>query len=311
MIGPGRARIVGLMALALGLGLIGPGANGPAAAQPADADPVARGAYIFNAAGCLGCHTDVKGGGKPLAGGRPLATPFGTFYSPNITPDPEHGIGRWSDADFIRALREGKAPDGSAYFPAFPYASFTHMTEADMLALKAYLSTREPVNQPNRPHDVGPPFGWRFLIPVWQTLYLDPGPLPPVPDRDGEWHRGRYLVEALGHCAECHTPRHFLGGLDTDRRFAGSPAGPEGKSVPNITPDPQGGIGNWSVGDITTMLEIGMMPDGDFAGGGMNEVVQNSTSKLTPEDRRAIAAYLKALPPVAGKSGGGAEAASR
>jgi mono/diheme cytochrome c family protein len=259
-------------------------------------DPIARGEYVFNAAGCLGCHTVPKTGQR-LAGGRALKTPFGTFYSPNITPDRETGIGGWTDEDFIRALREGKAPDGTSYFPAFPYTSFTHLTDQDMRDLKAYIDAQPAVSQPNKPHEVSPPFGWRFLLPVWQALFLDKGDLPDESARDERWKRGRYLVQAAGHCGECHSPRNFLGGIDNGRMLAGSASGPEGKAVPNITSDPDKGIGKWSEGEIAFMLEIGMQPDGDFVGGGMNEVVDNSTSKLTAEDRAAIAAYLRTVPP--------------
>ncbi|MGQ9368613.1 c-type cytochrome [Azospirillum sp. ST 5-10] len=272
------------------------GAAEPPAADPASDDPVARGAYVFAAAGCYGCHTDGKGGGAPLAGGRALETPFGTFYSPNITPDPRHGIGAWSDADFRTALREGRGPHGTALFPAFPYPSYTRMSDRDIADLRAYLFSRPAVATPNRPHDLDPPFGWRFLLPVWQWLHLDAGPRPDDPGKSAEWNRGRYLVEALGHCGECHTPRTLLGGLDRDALFTGNPDGPEGDAVPDITQDPDRGIGAWSVGDLELFLEIGMMPDGDFAGGAMGEVVTNSTSKLTREDRHAMAVYLKSLP---------------
>jgi mono/diheme cytochrome c family protein len=234
--------------------------------------------------------------GQRLAGGRALKTPFGIFYSPNITPDRETGIGGWTDEDFIRALREGKAPDGTSYFPVFPYTSFTNLTDQDIRDIKAYIDAQPAVSQPNKPHEVSPPFGWRFLLPVWQALFLDKGGLQDEPGRDERWKRGRYLVQAAGHCGECHSPRNFLGAIDHGRMLAGSPSGPEGKAVPNITSDPDKGIGKWSESEITFLLEIGMQPDGDFVGGGMNEVVENSTSKLTAEDRAAIAAYLRTVP---------------
>src|SRR5690606_23286716 len=177
----------------------------------AEDDAVRRGEYVFNAAGCLGCHTDAKGGGKPLAGGRPLETPFGVFYAPNITPDPATGIGTWSLDDFRRALRDGEMPSGEAYYPSFPYTSLPGMSDADIADLFAYLKTREPVVRPNRAHELRFPFGWRFLMRFWRALYFESGPLEPVTDQSPEWNRGRYLVEALGHCAECHTPRNALG----------------------------------------------------------------------------------------------------
>jgi mono/diheme cytochrome c family protein len=286
--------------LGVSLALLAGGASSSLAQtsdQPAGDDPVKRGEYVFNAAGCLGCHTESKDAPR-LAGGRALKTPFGTFYSPNITPDSDSGIGGWTQVDFNRAMRDGKAPDGSSYFPVFPYTAFTHLTDQDLQDLKAYLDAQPAVAKPNRPHDVSPPFGWRFLLPVWQAMFLDEGGLPPAPGRDEKWLRGRYLVEAAGHCGECHSPRNFLGAVDHSKSLGGSADGPEGKPVPNITSDQQAGIGKWSAGDIAFMLEIGMMPDGDFVGGGMNEVVANSTSKLAAADREAIAAYLVTVPPV-------------
>lgn len=264
---------------------------------PPAADAVDRGRYVFQASGCLGCHTDEKGGGGPLAGGRALVTPFGTFHTPNITPDPTHGIGRWSEEAFIRAFRHGEGPDGKSLFPAFPYPSYTRMTDGDLGDLRAYLMAQPAAAVPNKPHDLTAPFGWRFLLPVWQALYLEPGPMADDPARPADWNRGRYLTEALGHCGECHTPRGWMGGLDADRAYAGNTAGPDGDRVPNITPS-QKGIGDWSESDIVLFLEMGMMPDGDFAGGSMAEVIRNSTSRLTAEDRRAIAVYLKSLPPL-------------
>lgn len=296
-------RVLTAAVLLLPLAFAGGSAHAAGEAPAKDApakdaeDSVGRGAYIFNAAGCLGCHTDEKGGGRPLAGGRALATPFGTFHTPNITPDPETGIGRWSDADFVRALREGLRPDGAHLFPAFPYASYTRMTDRDLLDLKAYLFSRPAVAAPNKPHDLTPPFSWRFLLPVWQWLYLTPGPVPDDPARPPAWNRGRYLVDALGHCAECHSPRTPLGGVDPDRYLAGNPDGPDGDKVPGITgAKGKGGIGGWSDGDLTLFLETGLTPDGDVVGGAMGEVVRNTTSKLTADDRAAIAAYLKTVP---------------
>jgi mono/diheme cytochrome c family protein len=270
------------------------------AAVPAQTDParIDRGAYIFTAADCGACHTDVKGKGPRLAGGRPLATPFGTFYSPNITPDLETGIGRWTDADFIRALREGVSPAGDHYFPVFPYPSFTRMTDQDILDLKAYIFSLPPVAQANRAHEIDFPYGWRPSVWFWKQLNFTPGAFTPDPAQSAEWKRGAYLVQALGHCGECHTPRGWLGGLDTSVAYSGTTDGPDGEKVPNITPDPETGIGTWSPADIVRVLRTGQLPDGDFVGSVMGEVVE-STSKLTDADRQAIAAYLAALPPVA------------
>jgi mono/diheme cytochrome c family protein len=258
----------------------------------------ARGAYVFRAANCQSCHTDVKNKGPLLAGGRALATPFGTFYGPNITPDPEHGIGGWSDDDFIAALRHGRAPDGRHYFPAFPYTAFTGMNDEDMRALKAYIFTLPASDRANRPHELGFPFGWRFLAGIWKWLNFEPGPFEPDPGRSEALNRGAYLVEALGHCAECHTPRGVTGALDAEMAYAGSGQGPEGGRVPNITPDKETGIGGWNDGRLTFFFRFGLTADGDAVGGLMAEVVENSTSQLTDEDLKAVIAYLRSLTPI-------------
>ncbi len=266
-------------------------------ARAADEAAVQRGEVLFKAADCAACHTDVKGGGQPLAGGRPLATPFGLFYAPNITPDREHGIGGWSEAQFHDALRRGIADEGDSLFPVLPVTSFTGMSDHDIADLYAYLETRPPVAQPNKPHEVKPPFGWRFLLRFWRILFFTGGPLQPVPGRSAEWNRGRYLAEAVVHCEECHTPRNFLGALKRSEAFSGNPQGPDGHKAPNVTPDPETGIGKWSIEDITTLLETGQTPDFDFVGSRMAEVVKG-TAALSDEDRRAIAVYVKSLPPI-------------
>jgi mono/diheme cytochrome c family protein len=269
----------------------------PAVAQPADA--VARGEYVFIAGGCEGCHTDAKGGGQPLAGGRALATPFGTFYSPNITPDRDTGIGAWSQDEFRRAMRAGRGPGGVHLFPVFPYPSFTRMTDADIGDLYAYLKTRAPVRQPNKASEVRFPFGWRFLMTGWNLLFLDQGPLQPVAGKDAEWNRGRYLAEAVAHCGECHTPRNWFGALEQGRAFAGVKGGPDGQNAPNISSDKASGIGDWKLEDVIQVLKDGQLPDFDYVGSGMGEVVKG-TGRLTEADRKAIAIYIKSLPPQAG-----------
>jgi mono/diheme cytochrome c family protein len=266
-------------------------------------DAAARGEYVFHAAGCYGCHTDVKGKGAPLAGGRALDTPFGTFFGPNITPHPVHGIGGWTLADFTRALREGVAPDGRSYYPAFPYTSFSGMSDQDIADLWAYLRTVAPAARADDAHQLEIPFGWRWLNGVWKLLYFapaafDPGPAPDGVEDAGPWRRGAYLVSVLGHCGECHSPRGALGAMRRDRQLSGNRAGPDGKPVPNITPHAKRGIGAWSARDIATYLEIGMDPEGDFAGGAMSEVIEHTTGRLTADDRAAIAAYLRTLPPL-------------
>lgn len=263
-------------------------ASGSAAAQ---GDPE-RGKYLASAAGCMGCHTEEKKGAVPYAGGRPLATPFGTFYAPNITPHPQAGIGRWTEADFMRALRLGVRPDGAHYYPAFPYPSFTRISDADMRDLWAYLRTLPPSAQANRAHELRFPFGWRFLVRAWKWQFFTPGPMVQNTQRTPVVNRGAYLAEALGHCNECHTPRNILGGPKRDRSYAGG-KGPDGKGVPNITPT---GIKNWTDPELREFLLSGRTPDDDAANKTMDEVIQNTTSRLTPEDLAALMAYLRSLP---------------
>jgi len=253
------------------------------------------GELIAAIGGCTNCHT--ASGGAPFAGGAPLQTPVGVFHPPNITPDVETGIGGWTFEDFRRAMREGRAPDGSPYYPAFPYTSYHRMSEEDLRALFAYLRGLEPVRKARRPHELRFPYNFRFGLYLWQWLFHEPRVFEPDPARSRLWNRGAYLVLGPGHCAECHTPRGWLGQLDWSRPFAGNPQGPDGKPVPNITSDPEKGIGRWSIDQIMFYLEYGMRPDGDFAGGAMAKVIENGTAKLPPEDRRAIATYLKSLPP--------------
>ena len=286
-----RPKLLGLIAAAIALW--------PGTADGADA--AGRGAYLFATAGCAECHTDRAGKGAALAGGRRLKTPFGDFYSPNITPDPEHGIGRWSEDDFGRALRDGVAPDGSHYFPVFPYASYTLMTDRDIRDLRTYIFSLTPRATPNKPHRVDPPFGWRFLVPFWKWLYFTSGPFTPDPGRTSRWNRGAYLVRALGHCGECHTPRGWLGGPLDGMDMAGTGQGPEGSPIPNITPDADTGIGRWSDSDYNSLLTMGMTPDGDFVEGAMGEVVESTTGRLNESDLKAIIHYLKSLPAVSNR----------
>ena len=266
----------------------------PVIAQSGDAE---RGAYMLAAAGCVACHTVPKDGAF-LAGGRELKTDFGSFFTPNITPDPETGIGNWSDEDFIRAMKKGVSPDGGRYYPTFPYTSYTRMTRQDMLDLKAYLDTVPPVRNAVPDHDLAFPFGIRASMMGWQLLFFDDTPFEADTTKSDAWNRGAYLVNGPGHCGECHTPRNLLGVVDSGRPLAGNANGPGGDAVPNITPH-SSGIGGWSEDDIVSMLEVGLLPDGDFAGGAMTDVIEESTSKLSEDDRRAIASYLLSLPPLA------------
>ena len=266
---------------------------GPVSAQ----DLVRKGEYLFHAAGCAGCHTDPVTKGPLLAGGRALKTPFGTFHSPNITRDPTHGIGGWSDADFVKAVKGGVDKAGRHLFPAFPFPSYAGMTDDDAKAIKAYIFSLPAVAKPNREHDVSPPFGWRIAAWGWQMLFFNGPAAPPAPaGASDEVKRGHYLATALGHCGECHTPRNMLGVLDTSRHLAGNPAGPGGR-IPNITSH-ETGVGKMSADDLEALLDSGMKPDGDVLAGEMAEVINETTSKLTPADRKALVAYLRATLPL-------------
>jgi mono/diheme cytochrome c family protein len=258
---------------------------------------LANGLTTFNAGGCSSCHAVP---GQPdrtrLGGGLAIPSPFGTFYAPNISPDPVDGIGRWTEAEFVRAVTQGISPAGTHYFPAFPYTSYQHARVSDIRDLFAYLRTLPPVSGKVRDHDVPFPFNIRRNIGIWKWLFMDGKPFVPDTARSPRWNRGAYLVNSLGHCAECHSPRNFLGGIVAAQRFAGGP-NPEGEGwVPNIT---QKGIGDWSETDIAYFLETGQLPDGDSVGGSMVRVIRN-VSQLSPEDRAAIADYIKSLPPVDG-----------
>ena len=277
--------------LAGGLGLLLLGLIGTTFAQ-GDAK---RGPYLAKAGGCIGCHTEDKKNAVPFAGGRALNTPFGTFYGPNITPDPNAGIGRWTEADFIRAMRHGERPDGANYFPAFPYPSFTRIADTDLRDLWAYLRTLPPSTRANQEHDLRFPFGWRFLVTAWKWLFFTPGPFEADLKLSQTVNRGAYLVQALGHCSECHTPRNFLGGPKRDRFLAGG-KGPDGKGVPNLTPTK---LKKLSDAELKDFLVSGTTPDGDVPAEAMGEVIRNTTSQLTPEDLAALMAYLRSLAPLA------------
>jgi mono/diheme cytochrome c family protein len=259
----------------------------------ANGDLLARGQLLFHIGGCTNCHTAKNG--PLLAGGDAIASPFGNFYAPNITPDRATGIGGWTDDDFIRAMHDGVSPTGSPYYPAFPYTSFTRMSDDDLKALKAYLDTIPPVNKPARPHELWFPFNQRWGMRFWQWAFFRPGRFVPDPNKDVAWNRGAYLVMGPGHCGECHTPRTFYGVLEQDRAFTGAQLGKE--KVPNITSDPTTGIGKWSAADIGTVLQLGMTPNGDFVGSEMAKVVNNGTSKLPDGDLAAIVTFVKSLPP--------------
>ena len=256
-----------------------------------------KGELVFYAGGCSSCHaapgSDDK---KSLAGGVRLESPFGAFIAPNISPDPEDGIGGWSDLDFVNAMTKGISPGGSHFYPAFPYTSYQRMKLQDVLDLKAFLDTLPKVAGKAPDHEVGFPFNIRRGLGLWKLLYLDGKPFQPDPDATDQINRGAYLVKGPGHCGECHTPRDVFGGLQTDKWLSGAP-NPEGKGiVSNITPHEQG-LASWSEEDIAYALETGFTPEFDSLGGSMGAVVGNM-SHLPAEDRAAIAAYLKSVPPL-------------
>jgi mono/diheme cytochrome c family protein len=256
-----------------------------------------QGRIVFEAGGCASCHATP---GQPdrlkLGGGLQLKSPFGNFTVPNISPHPVDGIGAWKVVDLANAMLTGVSPSGAHYYPAFPYTSFQRVKIEDIHDLMAFLRTLEPVAGKARDHDLVFPFNIRRGVGLWKLLFLDSKPLDADPAKSPEWNRGRYLVEGLGHCAECHSPRNVFGAIIADRRFAGS-ANLEGKGrAPNITSD-ESGLGKWSPKDIVELLTSGQTPDGDSIGGAMTEVVRN-TAELSQSDRQAIAIYLKSLPPL-------------
>lgn len=268
-----------------------------AAARPAHADDaaVARGAYLAAAAGCDQCHTDRKNGGPPYAGRPAAAGEIGGFPTPNITPDRDTGIGAWSDADFVRAMRWGVAPDGTHYVSAFPFLYFGRLADGDLSDLKAFLDSLPAVRREPAAAPLALLVRARSAIGV-ALAEVDIGAVPAAaPGGADPVARGAYLVATVGHCGDCHTPLGWLGAPDTSRFLAGSPGGLHGRKAPDITPDPASGIGGWSEDDIVSLLKDGMTPDGDFVGGSMAEIVRN-TARLSDADRHAIAAYLKTVP---------------
>ncbi len=277
----------------------------PATALPPYTPNLDNGKTMFAIGGCASCHaTPDKDPDKVdrtrLGGGLALKSPFGTFYVPNISPDPKDGIGAWTEANFVTALWKGTSEHGNNLFPAFPYTSDQHMQLNDVRDLFAYLRTLPPVSGKVRRHDLTFPFNERRLVGGWKLLFLHGGPFVPEASKPAQWNRGAYLVNGPGHCAECHSPRNILGAIIESQRFAGGPA-PDGSGwVPHITPvGLQHGDEVWSEKDIASYLNDGMTPSGDYAGGAMAEVIRN-TSQIGPDDRAAIAAYVAALPPVQG-----------
>jgi len=300
------ASAIALAAVVIGVIWIGARlASVPAAALPPYNPNLDNGRAMFNAGGCASCHAipnddPDKVDRTRLGGGLALKSPFGTFYVPNISPDPNDGIGAWTEADFVGALWKGIGKGGRHLYPAFPYTSYHLMVLDDIRDLFAYLKTLPPVQGKARPHDLSFAFNWRPLLGVWKLLFLGNGTFVPDPTKSAQWNRGAYLVNGPGHCAECHSPRNAFGAVIASERFAGGPS-PDGNGwVPNITPaglghTPSGDV-HWTEQDLASFFSDGMTPVGDFAGAAMTEVIRN-ISLLSAQDRAAMANYIVSLPP--------------
>ncbi len=257
----------------------------------ADAATLARGEYLARAGNCLGCHT--ARGGEPGAGGRAIATPFGTVYSSNLTPDDDTGLGRWSASEFRRALRHGRSRDGRLLTPAFPYPNFTRVTREDADALYAWLMSRPAVKQPNRPHELRFPYRLQAALAVWRALYFRAEPFVPDPARSAAWNRGSYLVNGLGHCMACHAARNFLGATAQGTEAGGAIVSSQHWYAPSLADGREAGVADWSADDVVALLKTGTSPRGT-AMGPMAEVVARGTQHLSQDDLRAMAEYLRA-----------------
>ena len=260
----------------------------------ANASLVEKGEYLALAADCKACHT--VPGDLPFAGGRAFTLPFGTLYTPNITPDKATGIGAWSDADFLRAVHRGIGRDGQRLYPAFPYGSYALLTDDDVLAIKAYLFSLAPVHREARPNTFAFPFNQRWTMAFWSALFVPGSRFEPVARQSPQWNRGAYLVEAAAHCGECHTPRNIAFAMDTRRKFAGGQA--EGWNAYNITADPDTGIGAWTADQLAGYLSSAHGSAAGVASGPMAEAVELSLSRLAPSDIDAMVTYLRSVPPI-------------
>ena len=257
-----------------------------------DFDLIQRGKYLADIGDCGACHT-LPGSGAMLAGGRPIETPFGTLLAPNITPDPETGIGAWIDDEFINSLTKGTGRNGAHLYPAMPYTYMTRITREDALAIRAYLNTIPAVHNPVQPNQLPFPFDVRAGLVAWDELNFRPGEFKPVAGKSPAWNRGAYVVEGLAHCGLCHTPKNAAGGDETSQRLKGYAL--QGWFAPDITNNKWRGIGSWSVEDIVTYLKTGHNRF-SAASGPMAEAIMDSTSKFTDDDLKAIATYLKDQP---------------
>jgi mono/diheme cytochrome c family protein len=261
-------------------------------AQPTGSALVAKGEYLTKAADCAACHT--APGGEPFAGGRAFKLPFGTIYSTNITPDEETGIGRWSDAEFVRALHRGIGRNGEDLYPAFPYTAYALLSTDDALAIRAYVTTLRPVSARNVENTLKFPFNQRYVLRAWKLLFMPTERWTPSSAHDAAWNRGSYLAEALAHCGDCHTPRNLLFATKSGRKYAGAVV--NGWKAYNITSDKETGIGAWSDAEIEQYLSSGHAPAHGSAGGGMAEAIDLSLRHLSSEDIAALTRYLRAVP---------------
>jgi mono/diheme cytochrome c family protein len=286
-----RPILAGLALLAIALPSMRAAAHD---APPADPAAIARGQYLADAGDCVACHT--QPGGVLFAGGRPMATPFGTLFTPNISPDPETGIGKWTADQFYTMMHTGRYPDGSLLYPAMPFGAYTKVTRTDSDAIFAYLRSVPPVKLANRPHDLRFPYNNRSLVLGWRTLYFTEGEFQPNPSKSAEWNRGAYLVQGLGHCSMCHTAINALGGSSPSEAFEGGLIPMQDWYAPSLTSNKEAGLGDWDLGDITDLLRTGVSKRGAVYGP-MAEVVYDSLQYLSDPDIKAMATYLKALAP--------------
>jgi mono/diheme cytochrome c family protein len=288
------ALIVAPLAVIVGQTLYEPGRNHASVPAASPAQQLARGQYLAIAGNCMACHT--AQGGRPYAGGREMKTPFGTIVTSNITAERDTGIGNWSADDFWRAIHNGKSKDGRFLYPAFPYPSYTKVSRTDADAMYAYLKSLPPVRQENRDHQLDFPYNQRVLLAFWRTLYFRPGTYQVEAGQTAQWNRGAYLVQGLGHCAACHTPRNALGGTLAANHLGGATFGALGWYAGSLTSHPETGLGEWHIDDMASLLNTGVSRRGAVFGP-MAEVVRESLQHLTHEDTIAMATYLKTIPP--------------
>jgi len=268
--------------------------SGAVAAVPADqTELIKRGEYLARAGDCIACHT-VRGG-KTFAGGLPMLTPFGTLYTPNITPDDQYGIGKWTSDDFYRSIHVGRSKDGSLLYPAMPFTAYTKVTRADSDAMFAYMRSVPPVNVPSRPHELRFPFNQRNMLIGWRVLFFSEGEFKPDPTKSVEWNRGAYLIEGLGHCSMCHTSINAMGGPVSSAAFGGGLIPLQNWYAPSLTSNKEAGLGDWDIKDINDLLKTGVSQRGAVFGP-MAEVVHNSLQYLSDADISAMSTFLKSIP---------------